>query len=419
VEDNAAWVGLTRGVASQASVGPGINGALGPVIPTILGLLHEFQRAGIPTYNATFSAYALVVFCIPIVVASLLVGKIGFKPLAAAAFVLMLIAWAYRVPFLLFASYGHLSAIRAVLFLIGLVVFFMRARKSTATLFVGMGLALAVGTVWFSIAALGMGAAGAVLVITWSGIGRYARALGIAGFVVVTYVLVRQLPVSAGDNPAIPHETFSSLYAAQGGTASIDATLFVVILIGVAGLSWLGARFGRELSRTSTLAICGVLYIGAVYVGAYALRVGVGYGPTKVAFVVGSVVLVLLLSAVPRFVLPLASSSESLRCWEWVQSSTAERATLHPGRGLEIRRHRLGLCRLRRPSNKWARHQLLPLLASEAGSGLRIYALAGVRRSRLEATARISVTDWQSPMMRTRRKLWVQPSRTGRLGAAM
>jgi hypothetical protein len=237
-------------------------------------------------------------------VASLLVGKIGFKPLAAAAFVLMLIAWAYRVPFLLFASYGHLSAIRAVLFLIGLVVFFMRARKSTATLFVGMGLALAVGTVWFSIAALGMGAAGAVLVITWSGIGRYARALGIAGFVVVTYVLVRQLPVSAGDNPAIPHETFSSLYAAQGGTASIDATLFVVILIGVAGLSWLGARFGRELSRTSTLAICGVLYIGAVYVGAYALRVGVGYGPTKVAFVVGSVVLVLLLSAVPRFVLP-------------------------------------------------------------------------------------------------------------------
>ena len=303
-EDNAAWVSLTRDIASQASVGPGINGALGPILPTILGVLHEFQRAEIPTYNATFSAYALAVFCLPIIVATLLIGKLGFKSLAIVAFVLVLIAWAYRVPFLLFASYGHLSAIWAVLFLIGLAAFFMRARRSSAALFVGMGLALVVGAVWFPIAALGVVAAGTVLVVTWPAVGRYARVLGIAGFVVITYILVRQLPVATGDNPAVPHETFSSLYAAQGGTAAIDATLFVVILIGVVGLSWLGVRHGRELSRASTLAICGVLYIGAVFVGAYALRVGVGYGPTKVAYVVGSAVLVVLLSAVPRFALP-------------------------------------------------------------------------------------------------------------------
>ncbi len=47
-----------------------------------------------------------------------------------------------------------------------------------------------------------------------------------------------------------------------------------------------------------------MLYIGAVYAGSYALRVGIGYGPTKVAYVIGSATLVLLLSVIARVELP-------------------------------------------------------------------------------------------------------------------
>jgi hypothetical protein len=304
VEDNAAWVSLTRDVASGTTVGPGIHGALGPVIPTLLGLLHGLQAPGVPTYNATFSAYALAVFILPVVVAALLVGRLRLPMLGIAGFTLVLIAWAYRVPFLLFASFGHLSAIWAVVLLVGLSVFFLRASQSRATLAIGLGLALAVGGIWFPIAPLGIAAIWVVLAMTWSGMGTALRVAAGVVALISTYALASQIPVAEGGDPTVPQESFSSLYAAQGGTATLDATLLLVALVGVALLGWLSANRGGELSRASTLTICGVLYVAAVYGGAYFLRVGIGYGPTKVAYVIGSVLIVVLIAAMPRIELP-------------------------------------------------------------------------------------------------------------------
>ncbi len=307
VEDNAAWVGLTTQVTSNAAIGSGI-GYLGPVIPTMLGLLHEFQRTSLPLYNSTFAAYALAVLVTPVVAAGLLRQVRSRHPMVLVACALLLIAWVYQVPLLLFSNYGHLSAIWAFLFLIAMVSWGAFDAPHPRTLLVSSGLLIALGASWFPLAPLALILVVLIAARTWPGQttrGRIAI-LGMSG--VVAWCLYKQLKdvvgAGASDGVAQLESALTPLYAAQGGTAAIDPTLFFGALVGFVALAFLVPRSDQQVAPLWKAALVLLAYLGLVFAGSYYLKVGVGYGPTKVAFICGFAVVVLLLAVAMRQPMP-------------------------------------------------------------------------------------------------------------------
>lgn len=310
LEDNEAWVGLLTQIQSVDAIGPGFAGQFdgrGPVIATILALLGEFQQSSIPPYNAAFSAWALAVLLTPLAATSLLrrCGTRGALPLAAFAGIL--IAWAFRVPFLLFLSYGHLTATWAFLFLlVGAAILSFDTSRAGLTPMTA-GLIFAAGTVWYPIFPLGV--LGLVYVgwRTWRAREGWTSAAAMALIGVLLVVLVALMAKTVGIVGAPPGVNLgvSTLYAAQGGTATFDGTLQFLVLIALVLIALVPAvrrpKMIEGLWRTMVVAVA---YAGAVFAGAYLVKAGAGYGPTKVWFILGFAVTVGLVAVAPRFRMP-------------------------------------------------------------------------------------------------------------------
>jgi hypothetical protein len=307
VEDNQAWVGLTTQVSAHDSLGNGF-GYLGPVIPTLIGLLHTFQQSDIAMYNATFSAYALAVILVPIIAAGL-VGVLPFRgTIATATFAVLMMLWVYQVPYLLFGSYGHLSAMWAFLLLL-LVGSLLAIDDLTPRLLpVALGLVMAGGAMWFPLTALGCAVVVVVTVRVFRGARPRHKAVTLVASLVALWCLYKQLKdvVGSGASEGVSHlqSALTPLYAAKGGTAAIDGPLFLAILLILLGLGVLASRLDYVSVRWWRWSLGLVAYIAVIYAGSYYLKVDIGYGPTKVAFICGMASLIGVLVIAVRQPLP-------------------------------------------------------------------------------------------------------------------
>ena len=307
LEDNEAWVALLTQIRSVDAIGPGFAehfDGRGPVIATILGLLGAFQGSQIPMYNAAFSVWAMAVLLTPLVATGLL-RRCGVRSaLPLALFAGVLIAWAYRVPFLLFLSYGHLTATWAFLFLLVAAAMLSFDSQRAGMIPMLSGLVFAMGTVWYPIFPLGVLGLLFIGWRCWRADRGWARigGLAFAGLMLVSLVALMAQAVGIVGAPPGVSLGVSNLYAAQGGTATFDGTLqflvpIAVVLIALVPMS-LRPVMVDNLWRL--MVVC-VGYVGAVFAGAYLVKVGVGYGPTKVWFILGFAVVVGLVSLAPRF----------------------------------------------------------------------------------------------------------------------
>jgi hypothetical protein len=306
-EDNAAWVGIaTRSGASDAVTPEFAGGAAGSVVPLLLGLLQSAQQADALASNAAFAAYALGIAATPLVATSLLRSLSSRSPILIAAFVAVIVAWAYHVPALL-ASFGHLSAMLVFLGLLLFISFAMFDREPLVLIPIGVGLAAMIGGSWFPIAPLAACIAFAVCLPFARENGITTKALFAAGTLLVAVVAFIQLaivfePSQLGDNGIVA--VAKVLLSAQGGTASIDPTLTVVALGGVIGLTALATNTSEASSRLATVLVGFVLYLVFAYSASYALEIELGYGIKKITFILVSAILIGLISAIPRFNLP-------------------------------------------------------------------------------------------------------------------
>ena len=307
VEDNQAWVGLTTQVSAQDSLGTGF-GYLGPVVPMLIGLLHTFQQSTLPMYNATFSAYALAVIIVPIVAA----GLIGVLPqrgaIATTVFAVLMMLWVYQVPYLLFGTYGHLSAMWAFLVLLLIASLIAIDEPTPWLLPVTCGLAIAGGAMWFPLTALGVVAVIVFGVRAWCGASLIGKLLVVGASLLSVWCLYKQLKdvVGAGASDGVSQlgSALTPLYAAKGGTAMIDGPLFLVVLLLLFGLGLVVSRFDAVSNRWWLMGLGLVAYVAAVFAGSYYLKVDIGYGPTKVAFICGFAALVIVIVIALRQPLP-------------------------------------------------------------------------------------------------------------------
>ncbi len=109
VEDNQAWALMTTQMNATPSLAG--YGTLGPLMQVLEGFLLDQQRSGLSPYNSTFSAYALAMILVPVVVAGGFRSGSSRSGLRALAFFVVAVLWAFGTPSLLFLNYGHLSAI--------------------------------------------------------------------------------------------------------------------------------------------------------------------------------------------------------------------------------------------------------------------------------------------------------------------
>lgn len=307
VEDNEAWTALVTQVHSAAYIGPGFVqhfDGRGPVIATVLGVLAASQRSGVPVHNAVFSAWSLAVLLTPICAAILLRRMVTRSALATIVFALIAIAWAWHLPFLLFASYGHLTATWAFLFLLASVAMLAFDRQRAAAVPALAGLVFAAGAAWYPIFPLGAVGLGLVAIRAWRGDTGRRRWGPIAIVALAEIVLLLQMLQAVGIINAPPEVSFglNNLYAAQGGTASFDGTLQMLVPVALVLIALLPSdRVPDGVDRIWRMLMVGVAYVGAVFAGAYLVKVGVGYGPTKVWFIVGFTTTVVLVATASRF----------------------------------------------------------------------------------------------------------------------
>ena len=307
-EDNQAWVSLVTQISSENALGIGYTG-LGPVIPTIIGLLWSWQGAGIPPYNAVYAAFVFAMVITPLVVVGLLRRSRLGGGVTIAIFAGLLALWALHVPYLLYGNFGHLSAIWAFLALIAVAVLLVNERLSTRLVPITMLLMYCVGAVWFPLiplALLGLGFAGVVL---WRSEATRARVIGLCVLFLGTLVLLWQggadtLGVRDPGSLTNAKGTLSGLYAAQGGTAALDSILQVLVLVGLVGLAFVPSSKEGEVGRIWRLSLVATGYVAFVILGAYVLKVQGSYGTTKMWFVVGSAVAIALIAAIPHLKIP-------------------------------------------------------------------------------------------------------------------
>ncbi len=310
VEDNEAWVGLLTKIGSSNALGPGFAEKFdgrGPIIAMILGLLQHFQEASVPIYNGAFSAYAIVIMLTPLIAAGLLRRCSARSALVLGVFALIVIGWAYRVPFLLFASYGHLTATCAFVFLLAAVAVVAFDKQRAALVPILAGTIFAMGAVWYPIFPIGLAALVVVGWRSWRADAGLARIAALVVVVVTGVVLLAQMAHSVGivGSSADSGSNVKTLYAAQGGTAALDGSLGLIVLISLVGLAFVPLTMAPQAISTLWRAmIVAVSYVALVFAGAFVAKVGLGYGPTKVWFILGFAVAVVLVSIVARLRLP-------------------------------------------------------------------------------------------------------------------
>ena len=307
VEDNEAWTALVTQVHSAAYIGPGFVqhfDGRGPVIATVLGVLAASQRSDVPVYNAVFSAWSLAVLLTPICAASLLRRMSARSAIPTVVFALIAIAWAWHLPFLLFASYGHLTATWAFLFMLVSIAMLAFDRQRAAMVPALAGLVFAAGAAWYPIFPLGALGLALVAVRAWRGEVGWRRWACLAIVAIAELILLLQMLQAIGIINAPPEVSFglNNLYAAQGGTASFDGTLQMLVPVALVLVALLpAARVPDGVDRVWRMLVVGLVYVGAVFAGAYVVEVGIGYGPTKVWFIVGFTATVALVAMAPRF----------------------------------------------------------------------------------------------------------------------
>ena len=310
VEDNQAWVGLTTRVSAEKVMGTAFD-YLGPVMPLMLGLLHEFQRSWPSEHNSTFSAYALAILITPLAAVGLYRRVAAHGAWVKVAFTGLLILWAYEVPLLLFASYGHLSAIWAFIFLLIGVSYLVFERTSSWASVVGAGLCLAFGSVWFPLIPLAAAVLVVVFVLGWHSRGiRGNVGIGLVVLLGITSLyeqLTAVIGAGAGDGFRGVETALLPLYAAKGGTAAIDSVLLALAVLGVVAVSFLLKRSEVFVAGYWKAGLALIAYVTAVFGGSYYLKVEIGYGPTKIAFICGFVVVMALIAIVMRLAMPQKS----------------------------------------------------------------------------------------------------------------
>jgi len=308
VEDNEAWVGLTTQIHTAAALGPGLNwNGLGPVTPTVLGLLAQFQVSSVPYFNAAFAAYALAVILTPLVVAGLLGRLRHLGALASAVFTVIVFGWAYHVPFFLFASFGHLSATLAFLFLLAAIAILAMEDSVPLTVPIAGGVIFAAGATWFPLIPV---AIAALCVVGWI---AYRRSGGrerfmVLGLVAVLSVLLAyqgagMFGLGQGGSFGGIKDGLGAMYASQGGTATLDGVLQVLVLMGLVGASFVSSPL-PIFYRLWRCAGAVVAYVALVFAGSYAMKYGLGYGPTKLWFIGGFAAAIVLVAMVPRLRMP-------------------------------------------------------------------------------------------------------------------
>jgi len=310
VEDNEAWVGLITKIGSSNALGPGFAEKFdgrGPIIAMILGLTQHFQNTGISMYNGAFSAYALAIVLTPLIAAGLLRRCSICSASVLVVFTLIVIGWAYHVPFLLFASYGHLTATWAFLFLLATVAVIAFDKQRAVIVPLLAGTIFAMAAVWYPIFPLGFVALVVVGWRSWRADVGVARIAALAVVALTALVLIAQMAQAVGliGSPNKGSSNVTSLYAAQGGTAALDGSLGLIVLISLVGLGFVPLTMAPQtLSTLWRSMLVAVSYVGIVFAGAFVAKVGLGYGPTKVWFILGFAVVVVLVSIVARLRLP-------------------------------------------------------------------------------------------------------------------
>jgi hypothetical protein len=307
VEDNAAWVGISTSISSSHEVTSQFGGSTpGSVIPLLLGLLQTANDSSEFSSNAVFAAYTLCIVLTPLTATALL-RSISSKPrVVTLAFAAVTIAWGFHLPQLLYAGYGHLSAILVFLGLLLTMSYVMFDRASLIGLPIGIGLvAFAAGT-WFPVAPLAAAIAIALCIPFVKERGGVTTRILIVGAVGIGIVLL-SVQLAIVDNSALGAtklDALRNLLSGKGGTAAIDPVLLVICLGGLIALAALSSEATNARSGLSTLLIGFVLYVGAVYALSYALQVPLSYGITKVTFILLSATAVGLVAVTARFTIP-------------------------------------------------------------------------------------------------------------------
>ncbi len=311
-EDNAGWVGIVTQLVSADAPGPGFHG-FGPLLPTLLGILGAWQSDTLPRYNVVFGTFMFLILLTPIVAAGLLRGMRTHGALVGGAFSIVVVLWALRLPFDLYATYGHLTAVLAFVLLLAVVGLAQERVDSVWVYPLTALVAFAVGAAWFPIIPLALMGLGILAIVALRTLNGNARVVGVALTGVAMLPLLLQLlldtfGVGRGASASAVRETVTGLYAAQGGTASLDAVLQLAVLVGIAGVPFLPGMRDRAVQRPWVLILVGALYVFAVYGGSNFLRVSIGYGPTKLWFVIGWAAIVVLVSLPSRMTLPRRAS---------------------------------------------------------------------------------------------------------------
>lgn len=303
VEDNEAWVSMTTQIHASPTIGPGFTGTgLGTVTPLLLGLLGEAQNAGIPYYNAAFSAYALIIVLTPIAVAGLFLGGGSQRVLVTLAFLGAAIGWALQVPFHLFAGFGHLSAILVFFFILLAVGVIASPPGGLAKALWLTAMLFAIGMIWFPLIPLALAGIVITVNIVVRGSGRWPVAAALALLVVFAGSLAHQgasfLGLWSGGGLGGARSAVDAMYASQGGTATLDAVLQVIIVLGVVGAAFV--KGGDVYQRIWRCACAGIGYVLLVFAGSYVAKQPIAYGPTKLWFIFGFAVAVLLIALLAR-----------------------------------------------------------------------------------------------------------------------
>lgn len=304
-EDNAAWLFLTTAVQSSPVLGPGFGGNLGPVVPLLLGLIGWMQEPSIPRTNAAFAVYAFAAMLSPAIV-TLTLRKIRGRGLVAfVCFPIVAIGWFWMAPERLTAM-GHLSALLATISTIVAISYLVFERTRWLSSLVAIGVIFTMGAVWFPMLPLAVFLIVIVGLRMWrQGSAAHRVVLGLCGLgaVVVLYRQFQSAAFQFGLEKGLEsiHEPLRILFTAGGGTATLDPLLLALIVVGVAGSQFL--RTDSDTSVATLSRMLGVMlgYLVAVYALGAILEFGFrGYGPSKLTFVVGSVMLVMLVALVAR-----------------------------------------------------------------------------------------------------------------------
>ncbi len=310
-EDNAGWFVIAGSVQSTNIVGPGFGGNLGPILPLLLGFLNSMKSAGVPDVNVPFSAFALGTILTPIVAASLLRRLDSRGIVGCIVFPLLVLGWAF-VPVSGLFAYGHLTAMLAFVFALCAMSFLVYERSTWSTSVVGVCLMFVMGAIWFPVLPLGALFVVVIGVRIWRQGGLRDKAI-VGGFgVAAVYLFYRQsgqqFQFSLSDGLASAKGALSVVYLGEGGTQVFDGLLLVLVVVGVAAVQFLPSASDESIARFARMLTLVLGYITAVYLLGSLLEFGFGgYGPKKLTYVLGWVLIVGLVALAAR--IPLRGRS--------------------------------------------------------------------------------------------------------------